>query len=206
MNSCLPISNNTKNNKSWFWNKFSLLTHHNCGRTEEDRWTGMMTNCQLLQCVASHKNIKWNKKTKLKRLWSLSVDIHFNTHLTISLADIEGKERRASSRKRQKSTHIPACTQAVIIAQRKDSFCKTFHSQWIVRHTKHCVGTLSQAVSERLLNKLVPVAACALSLCLVVGPCAEMLVISPFTGQDTVAVPTVVQGSCTVVNYLMKRC
>lgn len=111
-----------------------------------------------------------------------------------------GRQRKKSikSKKRQKSNHIPAHTQAVIMARRKGSFRKTFHSEWIVRHTKHCVGTLSQAASEHLLNKLFPLAACALSPCLLVGRFAEMLVISPATEQDGVAMPTVVKGGCIV--------
>lgn len=55
---------------------------------------------------------------KLKIRWSLSVDFHFNIHLTISLADMEDKERekkKASNQERQKSTRMPAHTQAVIM-------------------------------------------------------------------------------------------
>lgn len=38
---------------------------HNCGHgAEEDRRTGMMTNCQLLQCVTSHKDVEMPKKIK----------------------------------------------------------------------------------------------------------------------------------------------
>lgn len=77
-------------------------------------------------CYITYKYEMPEKKLKIS--WSLSVDFHFNTHLTISLADMEGKERRASIQERQKSTRIPAHTQAVIMAQRRDSFRKTFHS------------------------------------------------------------------------------
>lgn len=75
----------------------------------------------------------------------------------------------------------------------------------MARHTKQCVGTLSQAASERSLNKLVPLAACTLSLCPVVGPCAEILVISPAAGRDAAAATAAVKGGCVVADYLMKR-
>lgn len=71
-----------------------------------------------------------NYITKQNSLWSFSVDFHFktHTHMTVSLADVEGKERKSSCQERRKRTHVPAQTQAVIMAWRKDSFCKTSHS------------------------------------------------------------------------------
>lgn len=63
---------------------------------------------------------------KLKIRWSLPVDFHFNIHLTISLADMEDKERerKKSIKSRETEKHSYASTHA---SCDHDSFCGTFH-------------------------------------------------------------------------------
>ncbi len=64
-----------------------------------------MTNCQLLQCVTSHMNIKCQETLKIS--WSLSVDFYCYIHLTISLAT-RGKtsiKSRETEKHSYSSTH-----------------------------------------------------------------------------------------------------
>ena len=82
-----------------------------------------MTNCQLLDCVASHKNRKGKKKKQLKTSRTLSLDFHFCSHLTIFLADMEEAKKGEHQVKREKQALVfQDARRAAIVARRKDSF------------------------------------------------------------------------------------
>lgn len=107
-----------------------------------------------------------------------------------NLVEIKVKERQI------KSLHILANTQSVIIL---DYFVKLpIHSEYLSTQNT----ALAQSARLLALDKLLPLAACALSLYLVVGPNWN----ADDLPRDAATVPTIVKGSRIVADYLTQRC
>lgn len=101
------------------------------------------------------------------------------------LTDMQGEHRSQGS---WNIAYIPANRQAVIMARRKGRVFLKLPLHYEQSTTQNPVLAHSaKAASEHLLNKLLPLADCALSLCLVAGPFAEMLAIYP--GMQTLCQP-----------------
>lgn len=104
VDSCLFVSDNDKH-KSWLWNKFGLLV---ATLTVTDGWAWWQT----VSCFSLlHQNVKKKQQQKTPNMMVIVSSFHFNIHLTISLADKEGKER-GSIKSRKTEKHSFANTQA----------------------------------------------------------------------------------------------
>lgn len=139
-----------------------------------------------------------NYITQQNSLWSLSVDFHFNTrtHMTVSLADVEGKERKKIFMSRETEENSRSCTNASCDhGLEKRQFLQNF--PFIMNSQAHktlCWHT--QPGCFRVLVKQTGPTGCMCSVTVTgCGSLAEMLVISPATGHDAVTMPTVVKGA-----------